>query len=45
MKNFDSKLIIEKSVELIKEEYSFALSLQALFVQDSKRMISQTQRK
>ena len=42
---FDSKSIIEKSIEEIKEEYSYSLSLQAQCVPDAGRMISQAKRK
>ena len=45
IKNHDSTSIIEKSIKLIKEEYSYSLSLQAQCVPDAKRMISQLQRK
>ena len=41
----DSKSKIEKCIAIINEEYSYALSLQADCVPDSKRMIIQAQKK
>tara|TARA_S200000501_G_C20303898_1_gene517069 strand:- start:59 stop:319 length:261 start_codon:yes stop_codon:yes gene_type:complete len=41
----DSKTRIEKCIELTNEEYSYALSLQADCVPDSKRMIIQAQKR
>ena len=41
----DSKSKIEKCIAITNEEYSFALSLQADCVPDSKRMIIQAQKK
>ena len=45
MINADSKTRIEKCITLTNEEYSYALSLQADCVPDSKRMIIQAQKK
>ena len=45
MINVDSKTRIEKCIALTNEEYSYALSLQADCVPDSKRMIVQAQKK
>ena len=44
MINADSKTRIEKCITLTNEEYSYALSLQADCVPDSKRMIIQAQK-
>ena len=41
----DSKSKIEKCIAITNEEYSYALSLQADCVPDSKRMIIQAQKK
>ena len=41
----DSKSKIEKCIAINNEEYSYALSLQADCVPDSKRMIIQAQKK
>ena len=41
----DSKSKIEKCIAITNEEYSYALSLQADCVPDSKRMINQTQKR
>ena len=41
----DSKSKIEKCIAITYEEYSYALSLQADCVPDSKRMIIQAQKK
>ena len=43
--NDDLKTRIEKCISLTNEEYSYALSLQADCVPDSKRMIIQTQKR
>ena len=43
--NADLKTRIEKSIALTNEEYSYALSLHADCVPDSKRMIIQTQKR
>ena len=43
--NDDLKTRIEKCISLTKEEYSYALSLQADCVPDSKRMIIQAEKK
>jgi len=43
--NDDLKTRIEKCIALTNEEYSYALSLQADCVPDSKRMIIQTQKR
>ena len=43
--NADLKTRIEKCIALTNEEYSYALSLQADCVPDSKRMIIQTQKR
>ena len=43
--NADLKTRIEKCISLTKEEYSYALSLQAECVPDSKRMIIQAQKR
>jgi len=43
--NADLKIRIEKCISLTKEEYSYALSLQAECVPDSKRMIIQAQKR
>ncbi len=43
--NVDSKIIIEKSIVLIKEEYTYALSLQAECAPDAKSMIIRAKRK
>ena len=45
MINVDSKTKIEKCIVLTNEEYSYALSLQADCVPDSKRMIIQAQKR
>ena len=45
MINADKKIRIEKCIALTNEEYSYALSLQADCVPDSKRMIIQAQKK
>ena len=45
MDSADSKSKIEKCIACIHEEYSYALSLQADCVPDSKRMIIQAQKK
>ena len=45
MINSDSKSKIEKCIACTNEEYSYALSLQADCVPDSKRMIIQTQKR
>ena len=45
MINADSKTKIEKCIALTKEEYSYALSLQADCVPESKRMIIQVQKR
>ena len=45
MINADSKTRIEKCIALTNEEYSYALSLQADCVPDSKRMIIQAKKK
>ena len=41
----DSKSEIEKCIAITNEEYSYALSLQADCVPDSKRMIIQAQKR
>ena len=41
----DSKSKIEKCIAIANEEYSYALSLQADCVPDSKRMIIQAQKR
>ena len=41
----DSKSKIEKCIAITNEEYSYALSLQADCVPDSKRMIIQAQKR
>ena len=41
----DSKSKIEKCIDITNEEYSYALSLQADCVPDSKRMIMQVQKR
>ncbi len=41
----DPKLIIEKCIELTNQEYSYALSLLAECVPDSKRMIIQAEKR
>ena len=43
--NADLKTRIEKCISLTNEEYSYALSLQADCVPDSKRMIIQAQKR
>ena len=43
--NADLKTRIEKCISLTNEEYSYALSLQAECVPDSKRMIIQAQKR
>ena len=43
--NSDSKTRIEKCIAVTNEEYSYALSLQADCVPDSKRMIIQAQKR
>ena len=43
--NADSKSKIEKCIACTNEEYSYALSLQADCVPDSKRMIIQAQKR
>ncbi len=43
--NDDLKTRIEKCIALTNEEYSYALSLQADCVPDSKRIIIQTQKR
>ena len=43
--NADLKIRIEKCIAFTKEEYSYALSLQASCVPDSKRMIIQAHKK
>ena len=45
MINADSKSKIEKCIVCTNEEYSYALSLQADCVPDSKRMIIQAQKR
>ena len=45
MINSDSKSKIEKCIACTNEEYSYALSLQADCVPDSKRMIIQAQKR
>ena len=45
MINSDSKSKIEKCIAFTNEEYSYALSLQADCVPDSKRMIIQAQKR
>ncbi len=45
MINSDSTSKIEKCIDLTKEEYSYALSLQTDCVPDSKRMIMQAQKR
>ena len=45
MINSDSKSKIEKCIASTNEEYSYALSLQADCVPDSKRMIIQAQKR
>ena len=45
MFNSDSKAKIEKCIAVTNEEYSYALSLQADCVPDSKRMIIQAQKR
>ena len=45
MINSDSKSKIEKCIAVTNEEYSYALSLQADCVPDSKRMIIQAQKR
>ena len=45
MTNADSKTRIEKCIAATNEEYSYALSLQADCVPDSKRMIIQAQKR
>ncbi len=45
MVNDDSKSKIEKCIACTNEEYSYALSLQADCVPDSKRMIMQVQKR
>ena len=43
--NADSKTKIERCIALTNEEYSYAMSLQADCVPDSKRMIIQAQKR
>ena len=45
MINANSKTSIEKCIALTKEEYSYALSLEADCVPDSKRMIIKAQKR
>ncbi|MDC3119274.1 spore protein [Prochlorococcus sp. AH-716-K03] len=45
MINSDAKSKIEKCIACTKEKYSYALSLQADCVPDSKRMIIQAQKR
>ena len=45
MINFNAKSKIEKCITCTNEEYSYALSLQADCVPDSKRMIIQAQKR
>jgi hypothetical protein len=45
MSDSDSKAKIEKCIAVTNEEYSYALSLQADCVPDSKRMIIQAQKR
>jgi hypothetical protein len=45
MIDLDSKSKIEKCIAITNEEYSYALSLQADCVPDSKRMIIQAQKR
>ena len=45
MINSDSKSKIKKCIAVTNEEYSYALSLQADCVPDSKRMIIQAQKR
>ena len=45
MINFDAKSKIEKCIACTNEDYSYALSLQADCVPDSKRMIIQAQKR
>ena len=45
MINSDSKSKIEKCIACTNEEYSYALTLQADCVPDSKRMIIQAQKR
>ena len=45
MINFDAKSKIEKCIACTNEEYSYALSLQADCVPDSKRMIIQAKKR
>ena len=45
MINSDAKSKIEKCIACTNEEYSYALSLQADCVPDSKRMIIQAQKR
>ena len=45
MSDSDSKGKIEKCIAVTNEEYSYALSLQADCVPDSKRMIIQAQKR
>ena len=45
MINSDAKFKIEKCIAVTNEEYSYALSLQADCVPDSKRMIIQAQKR
>ena len=45
IKKFDSKSKIKKSIQLIREEYAYGLSLQAECVPDAKRIIIQAKRK
>ena len=45
MINYDAKSKIEKCIACINEDYSYALSLQADCVPDSKRMIIQAKKR
>ena len=45
MINADSKTKIERCIALTNEEYSYAISLQADCVPDSKRMMMQAKKK